>query len=71
MNGKFFWFHLVDQDTGENFSACVYQPLAGGVDQLDVAIVESGHGQPRNPNNWLSKICLDLLKSSINIYLIA
>lgn len=31
VNGKYYWFHLTDAKTGEHFSACVYQPLTGGV----------------------------------------
>lgn len=50
VNGKYFWFHLVDMKTGEEYSACVYQPNTGGVENLEVAITEKGHTEARNPN---------------------
>lgn len=50
VNGKYIWFHLTDMKNGEQYSACVFQPLSGGVEKLEVAITEKGHTAARNPN---------------------
>ncbi len=42
VNGVYYWFHLFNLQNGEQYSACVYQPLGGGVENLEVAIAEKG-----------------------------
>ena len=49
--GKYFWFHLVNNSDGAEFSACVFQPLGGAVENLEISITEAGHTEARNPNN--------------------
>lgn len=39
VNGKFLWLHLVDQESGEPYSACVYVPLDGNPENVTVSIV--------------------------------
>ena len=48
--GKYFWFHLVNNSDGSEWSVCVFQPLGGGIENLEVAIAEEGHTEARNPN---------------------
>ena len=43
VGGKYFWFHLINNSDGAEFSACLFQALGGGVENLEVSITEAGH----------------------------
>lgn len=49
--GKFFWFHLVGAEGGNEFSVCIFQGLGAGSENLEISIAEPGHTEPRNPNS--------------------
>ena len=48
--GTNWWFHL-KADNGDEWSACIYEPLPHTGQPAEVCIVEKGHNPARNPNS--------------------